>query len=186
MPNWCQNSVDIYCKDSTIIDRIEQSAATGVLNELLPIPQDLKDTPEVWFADEAKQQETNQRRAANAEKYGYYTWYDWCIGNWGTKWDLCDCTATRNNSNNITLSFDTAWSPPVEAYQTLWEMGIEVDAYFYEPGMAFAGTWFNGQETYYQDLSNSDAAQAQLPQDLIDRFNIVESMREWEEQEEEE
>lgn len=43
----------------------------------------------------------------NKVLYGHMTWYDWCIDNWGTKWNareqFCDGNA---------ISFKTAWSAP--------------------------------------------------------------------------
>ena len=43
--------------------------------------------------------------AKNIEKYGFKTWYDWSIENWGTKWNASDC-----ESENNYFEFTTAWS----------------------------------------------------------------------------
>lgn len=43
--------------------------------------------------------------AKNIEKYGFKTWYDWSIENWGTKWNASDC-----ESENKSFEFTTAWS----------------------------------------------------------------------------
>lgn len=43
----------------------------------------------------------------NKELCGHMTWYDWCLENWGTKWNACD---TR--SCDGWTYFDTAWSDP--------------------------------------------------------------------------
>ena len=56
--------------------------------------------------------------ADNEKQYGYATWYDWRIANWGTKWPATDPvwkSATK-------VSFDTAWSPPVRIYDQLAKM----------------------------------------------------------------
>lgn len=45
----------------------------------------------------------------NKQKYGYTTWYDWCVNNWGTKWNACD---TVYDAKNKLLQFNTAWSVP--------------------------------------------------------------------------
>lgn len=37
-------------------------------------------------------------------------WYDWCIENWGTKWDVNE---TYENDEGY-ICFDTAWSTPHE------------------------------------------------------------------------
>ena len=43
------------------------------------------------------------------EETGYLHWYDWCVGNWGTKWN----TAEPMKIEGDTVSFDTAWNAPL-------------------------------------------------------------------------
>lgn len=45
----------------------------------------------------------------NIRKYGYSTWYEWRIANWGTKWNSHSVYIINNNE----IEFDTAWSCPV-------------------------------------------------------------------------
>jgi hypothetical protein len=61
-------------------------------------------------------------------------WWDWRVQNWGTKWEL-ETKGTRNghDTESIQACFDSAWSPPVEAYKTLTKLGFHIEAYFYEP-----------------------------------------------------
>ena len=56
--------------------------------------------------------------------------------------------------NELELRFDSAWSPPIEAYARLFELGFEVYATYFEPGMCFAGIWDNGNDDYC-DYGNS-------------------------------
>lgn len=42
----------------------------------------------------------------NVRKYGYTTWYDWRIANWGSKWNAYHCEPFANN----TFVWETAWS----------------------------------------------------------------------------
>lgn len=44
----------------------------------------------------------------NILKYGAPTWYEWCIDNWGTKWNACN--EMEGDDNQIV--FDTAWTAP--------------------------------------------------------------------------
>lgn len=44
---------------------------------------------------------------SNYEKYGYTTWYQWRVENWGTKWEVSDF-----ENNNDTMIFRTAWNFP--------------------------------------------------------------------------
>ena len=37
---------------------------------------------------------------------------DWCVQNWGTKWDRWDYEETCNNDNLRVIKFTTAWNPP--------------------------------------------------------------------------
>lgn len=41
----------------------------------------------------------------NKEKYGATTWYDWCVANWGTKWNACEVQVS-----DYTIEFSTAWA----------------------------------------------------------------------------
>ncbi|MBQ4447480.1 MAG: hypothetical protein II897_04215 [Clostridia bacterium] len=39
---------------------------------------------------EEKDWELGKQYYENQRKYGSTTWYDWCVRNWGTKWNACD------------------------------------------------------------------------------------------------
>jgi len=54
----------------------------------------------------------------NLEKYGCPTWYEWCIKNWGTKWDTYDGGSIDDHS----CCFNTAWSTPFPAMVALSKM----------------------------------------------------------------
>ena len=44
----------------------------------------------------------------NIRDFGAPTWYDWCISNWGTKWNAYSCVELGKDDD--TLEFFTAWS----------------------------------------------------------------------------
>jgi hypothetical protein len=44
----------------------------------------------------------------NYKNYGYCTWYEWAIANWGTKWNAYGQPDKRNDETAIW--FETAWS----------------------------------------------------------------------------
>ena len=81
--------------------------------------------------------------------------------------------------------FDSAWSPPVDAYQKLEALGFRVEAMFYEGGMAFAGSYSDG---FCEDLSlegmSADEIERDYPE-LDECFGISESIREYEAENEE-
>lgn len=50
----------------------------------------------------------------NLFNYGSMDWYDWCIKNWGTKWNACN-TIIKDN----TITFETAWDPVPKLFEML-------------------------------------------------------------------
>lgn len=54
----------------------------------------------------------------NYRNYGVTTWYDWCIKNWGVKWNTC----SNKQVNDNTITFQTAWSAPLPVIKKLSEM----------------------------------------------------------------
>lgn len=54
----------------------------------------------------------------NLDNYGFSTWYDWCIKNWGTKWDTYD----GYSNDDTSCGFCTAWSTPIPAMVALSKM----------------------------------------------------------------
>jgi hypothetical protein len=113
--------------------------------------------------------------------------YDWCVSNWGTKWDVGgDNGYTRPNPNTLNISFESAWAPPTVAYSRLEELGFTVKAMYYEPGMCFCGLYEDGNDDYYE-YDNMDAAELAdtLPTELDEEFGISDQLAEWEAEQEE-
>ena len=54
----------------------------------------------------------------NKEKYGHQTWYEWCVDNWGTKWNAYDQYVDINGANTV-IYFNTAWACPYEIFIAL-------------------------------------------------------------------
>lgn len=48
----------------------------------------------------------------NTMRFDSPTWYEWCIRNWGTKWNAYGYEDGRDYSDSPELRFDTAWSAP--------------------------------------------------------------------------
>ena len=182
MPNWCNNSVEIYHSDPAMIERVRKGFNDGGLfTELIPCPQELTDTVSGSMGED-KRAEHEAQQAANVEKYGYANWYDFCVNEWGTKWDVgADGNPAQDIPGGLMLGFDSAWSPPIGAYEKLTDMGFRIRAMYYEPGMAFSGIWEEGQDDYY-DYSGLDSAgiAEALPVELDEAFGISESAAEWE------
>ncbi len=189
MPNWCNNNLTLQHEDPAMIKRAYDALERGeFLNEFIPVPESLKIVAGC-VGDPDEQKKLEEDTARNIEVHGYGNWYDYCVGEWGTKWDVGEqgCSDIDPTGKILHTYFDSAWSPPVNAYEKLVEMGFTVGALYYEPGMAYAGRWEDGNDEYY-DLGgmNSAQAEADLPSELDEAFSISESMAEYEAENEEE
>ena len=126
MPNWCNNTAVIN-GPKPVIDEIKAVLANdkvGLLNWMRPLPEDQQDN-----------------------------WYDWCVNNWGTKWDVNGAfVADDTEEDSITFSFDTAWAPPVDAFRSWAERDGRVTyrLTYMEPGMGFVG-WDSYDGEYFDE-----------------------------------
>lgn len=183
MPNWCNNTLVLEHKDPAMIIRAKEALDRGeFLQEFIPVPEELKDTMAGSYGDEAKQRSLARQERENVEKYGYKNWYDYCVGEWGTKWDVGGDGQTDIDPEGTTLftTFDSAWSPPVNAYEKLEQLGFRVNAMFYEGGMAFAGSYEDGNcEDFSLEGMTADEIERDYPE-LDEAFCISESIREYE------
>ena len=69
-------------------------------------------------------------------------WYDWNIANWDTKWDITGgVEVDEQDSEQIEINFNTAWSPPEAICRKLKDMfpELSISWFFDEPGMEVAG-----------------------------------------------
>lgn len=147
MPNWCSNIVTFTHDDPEQIKKIESSfkSEKGLFSGFVPCPDDGDD----------------------------WNWYHWCNANWGTKWDVSEANGNciqSQGDNHICLYYETAWSPPIEFYEKMLELGFHVCAHYFEPGMCFTGTWEDGVDECYESFSgNIDEV---VPSHLVDMFDI--------------
>jgi hypothetical protein len=189
MPNWCNNNLTLEHEDPAMIQRAYDALERGeFLQEFIPVPKDLTDTIAGSYGEEDKQKALVEATARNVEKYGYGNWYDYCVGEWGTKWDVGEqgCQDIRPDGLMLHTTFDSAWSPPVNAYVKLEELGFKVNAMYYESGMAFAGAYGDGndEEISLEGMSADDIEQ-HYPE-IDEAFGIAESIREYQAEQEEE
>jgi hypothetical protein len=158
----------------------------GLLQEFIPVPEELRNTVSGSMGED-KRAEHEAQQAANLEKFGYRDWYSFCVYEWGTKWDVgADGNPAQDIPGGLMLGFDSAWSPPIAAYEKLMDQGFRIRAMYYEGGMAFAGVWDNGSDDYYEygGLDSKGIAET-LPVELDEAFGISESVAEWEAENEE-
>jgi hypothetical protein len=188
MPNWCNNSVEIYHEDPAMIERVRTAFNDGgLLQEFIPVPEDLRNIV-AGSVPVAEEEAHLAKEQANRDKYGYTNWYDYCVNEWGTKWDIgADGNLAQDIPGGLMLGFESAWAPPVGAYEKLTEQGFRITAMYYEPGMAFAGVWEEGNDDYYEysGMDSKEIAET-LPVELDEAFGISESVAEYEAEQEEE
>jgi hypothetical protein len=159
MPNWCANSLKIVAttaesekKLAEIVQELERAKSAGesagIFNLIKPVPEALLITAGS-FSDTVEQAALKKAEQENLKTYGYKHWYDYCIAEWGTKWDMNNQYEDEPfiiEGNRVTMSFDTAWSPPMEIYYALEEMGFKVEATYVEQGVGYIGYYANGED----------------------------------------
>lgn len=76
-------------------------------------------------------------------QYGYDSGYEFCLSEWGTKWNAIDTMIHRESAGAVTLSFATAWSPPVAVIATAGDMfpTLRFRLDYLETGEDFSGTY---------------------------------------------
>lgn len=185
MPNWCANSLRLTTKTEehvaliikiivAIKDAQKKDENPRIFNIIKPMPDELREVTKGYFADDAERAENDKKRAECAEKYGYTDWYDWSLGEWGTKWDASDVFHTVEPDGSLLLTFDTAWSPPIELYKTLEDMGFKVSAGFVEQGVNYIGYYVDGVDHTEEITYESNPEEDEDEDEYNDPFDLSE------------
>ena len=160
MPNWCNNNFSITGNTESI--------------------------KELW--DAAQQKEGLLEAIAPIGEWEYGN----AVETWGTKWDvsLDGLEYTDNGDGTASISgwFDSAWAPPIAAYEQLSADfdSCVIEASYFEPGMDFAGFWSSeaGEEhldNLHDEWERGDAA-SDLYKLLDEEYNLSEQFQEWDEE----
>ena len=191
MPNWCNNYLELQHDDPAMIERAKTAFGEGkLLAEFVPIPEDLHIVAgRVGDDEDQKQKDLKAQEEVNVAKHGYMNWYDYCVNEWGTKWDVGGDgdQATQVGPTDLRMNFDSAWAPPVPAMEKFQDLGFKVKLVYWESGMCFCGLFDENGDDYY-DYSNmtADELEAEINPEIDDLMGIVENLREWEEENQEE
>jgi len=180
MPNYCQNTAVITATNSDLFKKLEEAIEQEYfMSYFKPTPEELDSAgAHTWGGNNAAEQ--NALRADLKAKYGYENGNDWRCNEWGTKWDfeLEDYTLS---DNTLTIQFvDTAWTPPIQFYDFLVDLGYKVNAYYYEPGCNFCGKYDDDGDTCYNIEGDSEWVRANIPSDIDNAFSISDVMQEYE------
>ena len=128
MPNWCENSLRIQGNKESLekfLLACRWKGAKGRSQSFSFLPFSPKERQEEWS-------------------------YDWCVANWGTKWDAdTHAICVSKDWTTMYIRFDTAWSPPIPMLD-VWEErfpDLTFTLRYYEGGM-----WFMGENDNDVDL----------------------------------
>lgn len=147
MPNWCLNKLKISHEDrSKVMEFVHAFKEGKACEHYLPMPEG-------------------------------EDWYDWNIENWGTKWDIGSDNGEVHGlnptvvDNEATMSFDSAWSPPIGLYEELDRLGFMVDASYFEPGIGYCGIWHDGEDLCTEYGNNKGVIPVRVWEDYnLDEF----------------
>ena len=191
MPNWCNNYLVLEHEDPAMIERAKTAFANGkLLEEFCPVPASLHIVAgRVGDKDSPEQIELEAQEKANLEAHGYATWYDYCVNEWGTKWDVGGegDQASQDSPTDIRMNFDSAWAPPIAAMEKFQDLGFKVKLVYWESGMCYCGLFDENGDDYldYSDMT-ADEVDKVINDEVDECMCIVENLRTWEEENAEE
>ena len=158
MPNYCNNVVEIRGPVTQVKALVDHRLD---FQKIHPYPADLDIVAGRSGADDSPEQiQLVAAEKANLKKYGYKNWYDWCVSEWGTKWnaggsDNADMQIDFDEDGDDSIAlfqFDTAWAPALGVMQKLMDdhPELSIECRYYEPGVGFFGVWTDGSDRCYE------------------------------------
>jgi hypothetical protein len=166
MPNWCHNTLTLKHPDPTKLKEARAAIEKEkLLNYLMLMPTKLEGT-------------TALSNGPN--------WYDWCCQHWGTKWDISgpiideDMSIDIDGEETLMVEFMTAWTPPLEAYDTAVKNGWSIHATYSEHGAGFVGEYYNGEDRRFQYRGEQHTiSEAEIEKQMAERDEHAAGLVEW-------
>ena len=158
MPNWCMNNLTISHDDPAKLQEFVDAYNSGeTCNHYIPHP------PEIMKSMEDPKNND---------------WYQWRCNSWGVKWDFgleegYDPIQVVNGE--VVVSFNTAWSPPIEFYEHLVSLGYRVHGSYFEPGMTYCCLYKDGVDNAYDYGDDKDV----IPVGLWNEFAMEDFFEEF-------
>ena len=193
MPNYCNNVVEIRGPVKQVKALVDHKLD---FQKIHPYPPELDITAGREGADDSPEQiALVAAEESNLKKYGYKNWYDWCVNNWGTKWNAggdndamqVDFDEDQGDQGIALFQFDTAWAPPLGVLEKLMDTHPElsIECRYHEPGVGFFGVWTDGVDRCYEFenfTGSQDPFWTQHQDGLLldETFGLVESLQEYE------
>ncbi len=175
MPNWCENDLTLI-GDEEEIKRFKKKAKgkNGLLdmNRFVTYPKKYKEMDDAaekhndkYYSTSPEERQKMDESGQGYMKDGYNSGgYQWCVENWGTKWNFSEISIEESNENptyegaTIIYHFDTPWCPPNKVISRMSRkfptLTFTLD--YFEMGMAFAGTIILKDEEVLVDEVNND------------------------------
>ena len=183
MPNWCNNYLTIECDIQTTKEiegkleyAVKYSGASGHLKREYELNMANITSPEdierITTEYNVKLKKLENSGLADGNVYVFRTlvglpnnitkseydknWYDANVNGYGTKWDVdyCDHNWDFYDEGGMSVSFETAWSPPEGFCHMLMKKykGITLlELQYEEPGCDFAGKY-----TFTRDVAGDE------------------------------
>lgn len=153
MPNWCYNALEIEVSNNKQLEEVIQAITNDSkqpidFERLLPTPAEL-------LAVSAPNEENPQEMK---DKYGFPDWYAWRCARWGTKWNASSSEINLTSPTSLSLTFNTAWSPPLPIIERI------ADKFPY----AEITHYWSTEEGYWGEDSYSDGYQISQSSGEID------------------
>ena len=161
MPNWCENILQLkHSNKSKLEEALQAFKDEKLLDWFVPMPDHIK-----------------LGGVSGYEMLSEDNWYGWRCKNWGTKWDIAEVGYKWVSDNCLELSFDTAWDPPISAYDAAVAVhGFELVAFYNEPNMAFCGEYVPNEKSLHFNYDD------EIPTNLDEMFAIKQRERQWEQE----
>lgn len=139
-----QGSITGFAIDEVILRCIEQHN-TNMYGALIGVYDKIKHLHEL---DKESYANCNEEEIlniglqyiSNIVKYGYPTWYDWCVSNWSTKWNAYNTELIDDDC----VQFVTAWNIPYKVYIELSKLYPydEITVDWFNESISFGRTSF--------------------------------------------
>lgn len=156
MPNYCDCTLCVYSPEdgednnlAEISSFLSTEETKLSFDKVIPYPEKFR-----LLDDAARNWENEQKFLKDSGAIDHINWgdfpkdgynqggYEWCIENWGTKWNALRTTIEYNNDYQIIYHFQTAWNPPTPVVLKLSKLypENEITLEYYEMGMQFCGS----------------------------------------------
>ena len=157
MPNWCENVVSISGNETQVRELYKFVKGTCVISSEYKATTD-KDGKKTWenvILDTPKTVNIPFSFKSVLPYEGEWD-YNWCVENWGVKWDLDTEQRMDDDGDHIEYCFDTAWGPPYGIHQKLTAKfpDLHITWFYHEPMMEVAGYLEGESQTLAKEVNN--------------------------------